>query len=134
MLTFHLYVHDDSLEEFPGYGQVLGALGAGTDDEVADGDLGIFDHLDRWGCADVLVFGVGDSSEICFQVFRHDFLLFHFDNGSVLFFELEAILIQVDQGVNFFDYCWEADVHAVVPGSIVTIVVFMRKIKSHFYL
>lgn len=96
MLALYLYVDDNSLEEFPSYGQVLRALGTGADDEVADGDLGVLDHLDCWGCADVLVFGVGDPSEVCFQVFRHDFLLFNFDNWSVLFFELESVLIQVD--------------------------------------
>ena len=96
MLTFHLYVHDYSLEEFPCYSQVLWALGTWTNDEVSDGDLGVFDHLDCWGCPDVLVFGVGDSSEVCLQIFRHHFLLLHFDYRPIFFFELETVLIQVN--------------------------------------
>jgi hypothetical protein len=93
VLALHLYVHDHPLEELPGYRQVLGPLRTRPDYEVADCDLGVFYHLDGWRCADVLVFGVGDPSEVCLQVLRDDLLLLHLNNRSVFLLQLEPILV-----------------------------------------
>lgn len=132
MLAFHLYVHDYSLEKLPCYRQILRPLRTGTNNELSDANLTVLHHLDCWNSADVLVFWMRNSPQICLQVFRHYLLLLHLNHRPVFFLEVETVFLEIDERMDFPDNGREAETHTVVPGSIVPIVIFMWEIKSHF--
>ena len=69
-----------------------------------------------------------DSSEVCPEVLWDCSFLLDFDDGLVFFLEVVAILIEVDEWMDFLDDRREAGLHAIVLGAIVAIVVLMREI------
>ena len=133
MLTFDLYVHDHPFKKLPSYRQIFRTLRTGTNNELSDANLTVLHHLDGWNGTDVFVLWMGYSSKICLQVLRHDLLLLDLNDWPVFLPEVETVLIEIDERMNFLDNGGEAETHAVM-FSIVPIIIFMWEIKSHFDL
>lgn len=132
VLALHLYVHYHTFEELPSDCEVFRSLRAGPDDEISN--RGLFEHVDGRLSTYVFELGMGDSSEVCPEILWDCSFLLDFDDWLVFLLEFEAVLIKVDQWMDFFDDWRETGLHAIVLRAIVAIIIFMREIQSHFDL
>lgn len=100
VLATDFNVSNHSLKEIPCYCDVIGALGAGAEDEIAD--LLIFHHLYRRDCTNVFEFRVADSTIFGSHILDSS-ILTNFKSRPVFLPQIKPVSLEINHGMNLFD-------------------------------